>query len=182
MAQPFIDAAIKLRSQVPDPDMVTEIAAPTAEAILHRLWEPMSEKTTPSTPYSAKFSVPYCIAVGLIDGAAGLSQFTDEKIRDDAILRLAAKVRYEVDPNDPYPDNYVGAITVRLQDGTELDAVQPCLRGGRRDPMSDAELETKFRANAAFGGWPGALADQFNDFCNDAFTADRLDDLIAFRA
>ncbi|NNG04663.1 MAG: MmgE/PrpD family protein [Inquilinus sp.] len=59
MAQPFIDAAISLRGEIGDPDAVTEIVAPTAEAILHRLWEPMAEKTAPSTPYSAKFSVPY---------------------------------------------------------------------------------------------------------------------------
>ncbi len=182
MAQPFIDAAIKLRGQLPDPGAVTEIVAPTAEAILHRLWEPMAEKTAPSTAYSAKFSVPYCIAVALIDGAAGLSQFTDQKIRDETILGLAAKVRYEVDPNDPYPENYVGAITARLRDGTEVNAVQPCLRGGRRDPMSETELEAKFRANAAFGGWSETLADRFSAFCNDALTADRLDDLTAFRA
>ena len=123
----------------------------------------------------------YCIAAGLIDGAAGLSQFTDEKIRDDAILGLAAKVRYQVDPNDPYPDNYVGAITVRLKDGTELNAVQPCLRGGRQDPLSESELDAKFRANTAFGGWPEARADRFSAFCAGAFTADRLDELSEFR-
>ncbi len=181
MAQPFIDAAIKLRGQLPEPETVAELVAPTAEAILHRLWEPRSEKVAPSTPYSAKFSVPYCIAVGLTRGAAGLSEFTDETIRDDAMLRLAAKVRYEVDPTDPYPENYVGALTIRLLDGTELKAFQPCLRGGRQAPLSDTELEAKFRANTAFGGWPDALADRFHAFGSAALTADRID-LTEFRA
>ncbi len=182
MAQPFIDAAIKLRAQIPDPGAVAEIVAPTAQAILHRLWEPMAEKTAPSTPYSAKFSVPYCIAVGLIDGAAGLDQFTEEKLRDPKILALAAKVRYVVDPNDPYPENYVGALTVRLRDGTELSAAQPCLRGGRGDPLTDTELEAKFRANTAFGGWPGDTSDRFLRFCDGAFAAARFDHLKEFRS
>lgn len=182
MAQPFIDAAVKLRAQLPDTEAVAEIVAPTAQAILHRLWEPTEEKAKPSTPYSAKFSVPYCIAVGLNRGAAGLAEFTDDTIRDPAILRLAAKVRYEVDPNDPYPGNYIGAITVRLKDGSELGAVQPCLRGGRRKPMSNAELEAKFRANTSFGGWPEALADRFHAFTTDAFAADHLGGLTEFRA
>ncbi|MFY0691683.1 MAG: MmgE/PrpD family protein [Paracoccaceae bacterium] len=181
MAQPFIDAALTLRTQVPDADAVAEIVAPTAEAILHRLWEPMAEKTAPSTPYSAKFSVPYCIAVGFVRGAAGLSEFTPQTISDPQILKLAGKVRYEVDPEDPYPDNYVGRVNVRLTDGTELTAFQPCLRGGRRDPMSASELEAKFRSNVAFGGWSEPLADQFNAFCQNAFTASRLDALAEFR-
>lgn len=181
MAQPFIDAAIKLRGELDNANAVVEIIAPTSEAILHRLWEPVAEKAAPSTPYSAKFSVPYCIAVGLIRGAAGLSEFTDETIRDPALLQLAGKVQYEVNPDDPYPENYVGAIRVQLADGTELSSLQPCLRGGRQDPLSNAELETKFRANATFGGWDDALAELFHDFAGTAFTAERID-LTEFRA
>ena len=182
MAQPFIDAAVKLRAELPNAETVSEIVVPTAQAILHRLWEPMAEKTVPTTPYSAKFSIPYCIAVGLTRGAAGLAEFTANSIRDPAILRLAAKVRYEVDPDDPYPENYVGAISVHLKDGRELSAVQPCLRGGRREPMSDAELEAKFRTNTAFGGWPETMADRFHALTTHAFTIEGLDDLTTFRA
>ncbi len=182
MAQPFIDAAIKLRARLPDLEAVEEITVATAEAILHRLWEPKEEKAAPSTPYSAKFSVPYCIAVGLVQGKAGLGEFTPETIREPRLLKTAAKVRYEVDPLDPYPDNYVGAVTIRLRDGTELKAAQSCLRGGRSDPLSDAELEAKFCANAAFGEWPDALADRFQAFSAAAFAVDQLGDLIQFRA
>ena len=182
MVQPFIDAAIALRKRGLRPEEIAGITAPTAEGIVHRLWEPLAEKTRPSTPYSAKFSVPYCIAVGLLEGAAGLSQFTEEKIRDETILQFAAKVRYEVEPNDPYPENYVGAITARLRDGTEVNAQQPCLRGGRRDPLGDVELEAKFRANTAFGGWSDPLSDRFHAFCAAAFTAENFNTLTEFRA
>lgn len=182
MAQPFIDAALMLRGDIEDLAQIEEITAPTAEAILHRLWEPTAEKTAPSTPYSAKFSIPYCVAVALADGAAGLSAFTEEKIRDQRLRALAAKVRYEVDPEDPYPDNYVGALRVRLSDGRVLEAKQPHMRGGRREPLTEQDLEGKFRANAAFGGWAETQSDAFLAFCREAFAAETMSGLSQFRS
>jgi 2-methylcitrate dehydratase PrpD len=181
MVQPFIDAAIELRRRSVRPDDVVEIMAPTAAGIVHRLWEPLAEKTRPSTPYSAKFSVPYGIALGLLRGAAGLAEFTSNTIADPELLALAANVRYRIDPDDPYPDNYVGEIRARLASGETVTARQPHLRGGRREPLSDAELTEKFRANARFGGWPDALADAYARFCDDVFTLPSLDALQQFR-
>ena len=174
MAQPFIDAAIRLRERIDDPSGIKTITAPTSEGIVHRLWEPMAEKTKPSTPYSAKFSIPFAIAAGLCEGKAGLKEFTPETIADPRLLEVAGKVVYEVDPNDPYPEDYIGRLRVRMKDGREFEASQPCLRGGRREPLNDAEIERKFRANAAFGGWSDEMADRFAEFSGRAFEADNF--------
>lgn len=181
MVQPFIDAAINLRRRGVGPEDVTEVVAPTAEGIVHRLWEPLSEKTRPSTPYSAKFSVPYGIALGLITGKAGLAEFTPETITDPKFLALAAKVRYEIDPDDPYPDNYVGEIRATLLNGETVTARQPHLRGGRREPLSDEDITRKFRANAAFGGWSDELAVTYERFCQELFTLEAVASLQQFR-
>ncbi len=181
MAQPFIDAAINLFERGVRPDDVLEIIAPTAEGIVHRLWEPLAEKRRPSTPYSAKFSVPYCIALGLAKGAAGLAEFTDETILDPQLLSLAAKVRYRIDPDDPYPDNYVGEIQIKLANGKTVKTRQPHLRGGRREPLSDGEIVGKFRANATFGGWPDDLTDAYERFCDRLFTLEAVASLQKFR-
>ncbi|MBX2855771.1 MAG: MmgE/PrpD family protein [Rhodobacteraceae bacterium] len=181
MAQPFIDAAISLRGQIGNIDSIQEIMAPTSEGIVHRLWEPAQEKARPSTAYSAKFSIPYCIAIGLSKGTAGLQEFNDEAVRDDSVLRLAAKVRYQIDPDDPYPENYVGALTATLEDGTKFEARQPCLRGGRAAPLSRTELMTKFNANASFGGWPEDTARAFIEFCQQAFELPDLRSLARFQ-
>ncbi len=55
------------------------------------------------------------------------------------------------------------------------------MRGGRRDPLSDAELSAKFHANAAFGGWDDAMAKLYLSFCDIAFDTDHID-LSPFRA
>ncbi|MGI9486962.1 MAG: MmgE/PrpD family protein [Geminicoccaceae bacterium] len=181
MVQPFIDAAIDLSARGVKTGDVVEIMAPTAEGIVHRLWEPLTEKARPSTPYSAKFSVPYGIALGLVKGTAGLAEFTSETITDPKLLALAAKVRYQIDPDDPYPDNYVGEIRAIMKNGETVTARQPHLRGGRHEPLSDTEVAEKFRANAAFGGWTDELADAYERFCADLFTLEAVTSLQQFR-
>lgn len=180
MAQPFIDCAIRLRDRAGDAAAIERIDAKVGEGTVHRLWEPRAEKIRPSTPYSAKFSVPFCVAVALTDGEAGLEQFTGRRIADPAVAGLAAKVHYEIDPNDEYPRNYTGRLTVALADGTRLSADQPCLRGGRGAPLDDDEIVRKFNANTAFGGWAPERSEGLASYCNSLFDRTDLTGLRSF--
>ena len=85
---------------------------------MHRLWEPLADKRRPVSSYGAKFSLPYSIAVMLVLGRAGLSEFTDEAIQDAEVLKLAAKVGYVIDPTIDYPRHFSGHVKVVLEDGT----------------------------------------------------------------
>ena len=180
MAQPFIDCALQLREQIADLESIDSIVAKVGEGTVHRLWEPRAQKIVPSTPYGAKFSVPYCVAVALRDGDAGLGQFTEERIADPATLALAAKVGYQIDPENEYPRNYTGDLLVTLKDGSRLAANQPCLRGGRGAPLSEEELQAKFQANARFCGWSEARAEQMAAFAETFFDQSDLSGLSAF--
>lgn len=180
MAHPFIDCAIRLAREGIDAADIEEIACTVGEGTVHRLWEPLSEKRNPSTPYSAKFSVPFCIAVAFIDRAAGLAQFTDKKIADPQVRALAAKVRYEIDPANEYPRNYTGHLKLTLKDGTTREARQPHLRGGMREPLRREELVTKFRANVSFGHW--AEVEAIETLCASLFDAPDLSGLQVCRA
>ena len=74
--------------------MVCEVG----EGTVHRLWEPLAAKQHPANGYAGKFSTPYCIAAGFVRGNVGLADFTDAAVRDPAVVALAAKVRYQIDP------------------------------------------------------------------------------------
>ena len=92
MTQPFIDCAIELaRSGVKADDIVDAWSAKVGEGTVHRLWEPLAKKHAPPNGYAGKFSTPYCIAVGFIDGKAGFEQFTDERVKDPACARSPRK-------------------------------------------------------------------------------------------
>ncbi|HEY7548437.1 MAG TPA: MmgE/PrpD family protein [Hyphomicrobiaceae bacterium] len=153
MIQPYIDCALRLRRSGVQPSQVRRIVCETAEGILHRLWEPLAAKQRPPNGYAAKFATPYCVATALTQGAVGLEHFTDAAVRDEAVLALAAKVSFVVDPDNPYPRRYTGHVRAELHDGRTVEERQSDLRGGAAAPLDRSEIEAKFIANARHGGW-----------------------------
>ena len=71
MTQPFVDCAIRLAGRGIRADDIAELRCSVGEGTVHRLWEPLELKRRPPSAYAAKFSTPYCIAVGFLRGDAG---------------------------------------------------------------------------------------------------------------
>ncbi len=182
MIHPYIDCMIRLAGDGTDAEEIAEIECRTSELIVHRLWEPLAEKQSPVNGYAAKFSVPYCLAAAFHDHAAGLEQFTDERVADPALRALAAKVRYVVDPHDDYPVNYRGHLRVRFRDGRVAEYGQPHFRGGVREPLGREEIAAKFRENVRYGGWSLSKGEELFDFCSGVAAARAPLDLSPFRA
>jgi len=168
MTQPYVDCARRLAKKVKLED-IADVVCETAEGIVHRLWEPLADKQRPPNAYFAKFSQPYCIAAGFVLGHAGLEAFTEERVQDPRLRTLAAKIRYEIDPYNPYPNEFTGHVRVKLKDGRTLEERQPHMRGGAKEPLTRADIEEKFRLNCAYGGWPAKRADAFLAFAKRAF-------------
>jgi len=158
MAHPYIDCARRLAARGIKPSDVKELICEVAEGTVHRLWEPLAAKQRPPNGYAAKFATPYILATGFVKGGVGLGDFTDAAVRDEAVLALAAKVRYVVDPANPYPNNFTGHIRAVLNDGSVVEERQPHFRGGAHEPLTRADLEEKFALNARHGGWDEARA------------------------
>ena len=168
MAQPFVDCAIKIRKKIKNLNDISSITAKVGEGTVHRLWEPLKEKKRPSTPYSAKFSVPYCVAVGFIRGDAGLNEFDEKSINDKEILNLASKVNYEIDPNNEYPKNYTGTLLCKTSDN-EFSEHQPCFRGGIREPLTKDDIDKKYNANLNYSKISEENKKNLNNFIETLF-------------
>jgi len=153
MAHPYIDCARKLVSEGVQPEAVEAIECKTAAAIVHRLWEPLAAKQHPVNGYAAKFSIPYAIAVAMLRGDAGLVDYADAVAEDPKVRALASKVRYVIDPANPYPRQFTGHVRVTLRNGDVRETSQEYFRGGRQEPLSVEALMTKFVANCLYGGW-----------------------------
>src|SRR5580700_3457028 len=153
MTHPYIDCARRLAARGIKPEAITQIVCEVAEGTVHRLWEPLAAKQHPGNGYGAKFSSPYCIAAGFVRGNVGLDAFSDAAVREPAVVALAAKVSYRIDPDNPYPNEFTGHIRAVLLDGSVIEERQPHLRGGAHEPLSRADLEEKFALNARHGGW-----------------------------
>jgi 2-methylcitrate dehydratase PrpD len=145
-----MDCALRAREQhAIRPDEIAAVRCRTAAGPVPRLWEPLAAKHRPHNGYAAKFSLPYLVAVILVTGRAGLAEFTDEAVRDEAVLRVAGRVTYELDPTIDYPRQFVGDVEITLADGRVIRERQDRPRGGADAPLARRELEAKFRGNAA---------------------------------
>jgi 2-methylcitrate dehydratase PrpD len=159
MAQPYIDCAKKLAARGVQANDIKQIVCEVAEGTVHRLWEPLADKQRPRNGYSAKFATPYLLATGFVHGGVGLSAFTERAIRDAKVLALAAKVKFVIDPQNPYPNNYTGHIRATLKDGSVIEERQPHMRGGAQEPLTRQDVTDKFALNAQHGGWDKTQSD-----------------------
>jgi 2-methylcitrate dehydratase PrpD len=169
MNQPYIDCALRLAKKGFAAEDVAEVLCETAEGYVHRLWEPLPSKHAPPNDYAAKFSTPFNVAVAFVTGSAGLDAFSEATVRDARILALASKVRYVVDPDNPYPRAYTGHVRMTLKDGRVFEERQPHIRGGVHEPLSRVEIENKFRGNAQYGGWSAQRSDELLRAARSAF-------------
>jgi 2-methylcitrate dehydratase PrpD len=172
MVQPYIDCAVELARRGIRAGDVASIVCEVGEGTVHRLWEPLGVKQRPPTPYAAKFSSPFCIAIGLIKRKAGLTEFTEAAIGEADALTLAGKIGYVIDPDNPYPRSFTGHIRATLADGSVVEVRQPHMRGGAQAPLGAEEIERKFADNAVHGGWAreralAFLADSRSLFAGD---------------
>src|ERR1700693_5816660 len=159
MAQPYIDCARRLGARGVRPEDVSEIVCEVAEGTVHRLWEPLADKQRPRNGYAAKFATPYLLATGFVHGGVGLGAFTDSAIRDPQVLALAAKVKFVIDPENPYPANYTGHLRATMKDGRVIEERQRPMRGGAQEPLTRQDVTDKFALNARHGGWTTAQSD-----------------------
>ncbi len=156
MTHPYIDCARRLAARGIRPEDVREIVCEVGEGTVHRLWEPLAVKQRPPNGYAGKFSTPYCIAHAFLHGNVGLDAFTDAAVKEERALALAGKVRYRIDPQNPYPSNFTGHLRAVLADGRVVEERQPHLRGGAHEPLGSADIEEKFVLNARHGGFEAA--------------------------
>jgi 2-methylcitrate dehydratase PrpD len=182
MTQPFVDCAIELAEQGVAAGDIQTMSCDVGEGTVHRLWEPLAVKHRPPTPYAAKFSTPYCMAVGFFDRRAGFAQFTESRVNDPTVLALASKIRYSVNPHDEYPRNFTGHLRATLKDGSQREIRRPHMRGGIHAPLSSEELDAKFLDNVVYGGWSREQGERFRDLARNVFSHHTLDALMEFRS
>jgi 2-methylcitrate dehydratase PrpD len=180
MAHPYIDCARRLARRGVRPEEIVDIVCETAEGYVQRLWEPLASKQIPPNGYAAKFSVPYAIAAGFIFDDVGLNAFEDCNVSDPRLIALARKVRYVVDPGNPYPRRYTGHVRATLADGRVVEERQAHLRGGAAEPLTRSEIEVKFRVNCRRGHWADGETAAALEATRRLFAAPRVE-LAAYR-
>lgn len=144
-----LDATVQATRETPvSVDEIEEIVALTTEAGVSLVLEPLEYKHRPRSEYDAKFSLPYSIAAQLIRGKVDVSTYVGDAIREEQVLDLASKVRYEVKDYATFPEALPGGVRIKTTDGRVIEADLEWQRGGPENPMSAADVADKYRTNA----------------------------------
>jgi 2-methylcitrate dehydratase PrpD len=155
-----LDATRQLMDEEPiDPGAIEEIVALSTAAGVDLVLEPLTPKLRPRSEYEAKFSLPYSVGAMLIRGHVDLTSYTDAAIAEEAVLAVAARVRYEIKDYPTFPGAFPGGIRIRLRDGRVREAELDYQRGGPENPMTPAEVVEKFRATAGLALAADAVRD-----------------------
>ena len=148
-SQSAIDAALELRPQLRSVDDIDRITVETFNAAVEIIGgEP--EKWRPTTRETADHSLPYCVAVALSEGRVTLESFDDAHLSNKNLLELVQKIEVKASAalNKKYPEGIPNLIRIHLKDGAVLEKEVTFPRGHARNPMTDGEVETKFRSLA----------------------------------
>ncbi len=138
-------AALELRDKL-DLQQIEEIHVDGYDVAVFMMGNDAS-RWAPTTRETADHSLPYCVAVALLDGRLVRDSFADERLRDPAVAELMRKVKVTEDPalTAQYPEGAPGRVTIRMRSGeTHISEIR-YPRGHEKSPMTDAEVENKFR-------------------------------------
>jgi 2-methylcitrate dehydratase len=173
-----IDVAIDLAAQIPDASAIRSVLVKTYEVAVRNGATAASWK--PTARAGRTHSIAYCVATAMLKPSVEYEDFDEPRASDRDLTSLMAKIAVAEDQalSKAYPKKCGCSIAVTLADGTTLQAARDYPKGDPADPLTDAEIEAKFRQYFFFA----ESASEADAIINRLWTLDRqtsLDWLIA---
>lgn len=137
---PAVEASIHL-GRIVRPEEIADIDVKT-----YSLAVAGHDHTDIHSSYSAKMSIPYAAAVGLVCGKAGLLEFSEEYVRCEEILNLMKKVHIEAEQelSDAFPTIQPAIVTIMKKDGTVLKERVDFPKGEPENPLDEREFKERY--------------------------------------
>lgn len=148
-AQGPLDLILDLRDEVRVED-IEAIDLETYRLAVHEIGSDAA-KWDPRTRETADHSLPYLLAVALVDGFIDQDSCAPERVVDPGLRPLMNKIRIaeNADFTAAFPTEINSRIALRLRGGRVLERHTAFPRGHVRNPVSDDDISTKFEQLAA---------------------------------
>jgi len=139
-----------------DVETITVIGGTGATRLLS---EPIELKRRPQLSIDGKYSIPFTTAVMMVRGNVSLRDYTEEGLRDPAVLAMADRVGYRADPDAMLPIGGQSALSrptveIRTRHGRVLSCTPDGVPGDPAHPVGWDVLEAKFRDCVSFAHRP----------------------------
>src|ERR1700745_3556861 len=127
-------------------DEVMEIKVEVISRAADILGDP--HKYRPDSKETADHSLPYCMAVGLVDGMVTPLQFKEERVLDKSLIPIMDKVKVAANEQFEglFPKFQPSRVTITTNDGKQYSTRVDVPKGDPRDPMTEDEIAVKFTA------------------------------------
>jgi 2-methylcitrate dehydratase PrpD len=126
---------------------ITAVRAAVPETFVGIVLEPAERKRRPTTPYEAKFSLPFCVSRMLVDGRVDATSFSPDTLTDAPVLELMDRFSYEV-VGTGNRGPFFTTLSVELRDGGVRSVDVPHPSGTPEAPLSPDRVVDKFCALA----------------------------------
>jgi 2-methylcitrate dehydratase PrpD len=115
----------------------------------------------PKNELQAKFSMEFCMAILLLEGRAGLNEFTDAVVLRPDVQKMIEKVDFGVDDEAEAAGYHkmTTIIDIELANGRKVSGRADFGKGSPAMPMTYNEVADKFRQNAEFAHFPARKAE-----------------------
>jgi 2-methylcitrate dehydratase PrpD len=177
---PLADCALDLRNQGVTADQVEEILATGSKYTLKVLCDPPERKYKPQNTVDAQFSLPYAVACGIVKGRESIFEFTDEAIKDPEVIKLASKVKWDLDPKaeEVYPKLWPATVIVKTKNGRTYTSHIDFPKGDPENEVPFREVEEKFRLLAGQTIGKDKI-ERVIDYCTNLEKLDNVNKLIS---
>ena len=171
---PAVEAMIHMRDQVKAED-IEEVDIKTYDLAVSG-----HDHTDIPGSYSAKMSIPYASAAGMIFGKAGLQEFSEETVRRSDVLDLTKKFKVTADDelSSVFPGIQAAIVTIKTKDNTYTERVD-FPKGEPENPMSEEEFRSRYDGLMEYGEIPADVSDKVYEtvYRTDAKAEELLKDL-----
>lgn len=143
--QAAVLAALDLKPRI-NTDLIREVHVDTYDTAVLMMANDAG-RWAPKTHETADHSMPYVIAVALLDGEVTGDSFKASRLTDPVVASLMQKIKVNAsaDMCALYPESAPSRVRVRMESGDEHAGEVRYPKGHARNPLSDAELNNKFR-------------------------------------
>jgi len=149
IAQGYIDCAITIsKTEGIAPDNIERVECIVHPLVVPVMFEPQEIRYQPTNGWSARWSMPFNMAVALVDHALTVDSYTDDRANDPNTRALMAKITYIKEPSLAFPVDYPAWVRLHTKDGRILEWKVLKVAGSAENPMLAEEYEKKFINNA----------------------------------
>lgn len=139
---PSVEAAIHLRERYHlKPECIERIDIET-----YSLAVSGHDHTEIQNSYSAKMSIPYSTAVGMIFGKVGLQEFEESIVTDQKVLSITQKVHVKDNSefSNAFPEKQTAVVVVKTKDGNTFLERVDYPKGEPENPLIEEEFRNRY--------------------------------------